>query len=178
VSKRTEGGEKVREIFFGMLLILLSVQSAAAGTMEDPYAALQIANKHPNALIFHLASDRANYVLGDEVYLTISLQNVSKETVYFWQYQPTENFRLKILSQNGTPLDAVWDRPLFQNAPHARRVSPGGKALEYGAHGETLIPVSQWGYHDLPRGTYFLTLEYTYYKNGTVTSNTIQITVN
>lgn len=168
----------MREIFCGMLLILFSVQSAGAGPMEDPYAALQIATKHPNALVFRLASDRTKYAFGDEVYLKIYLQNISKETVYFRQYQPTENFRLKILSQDGTPLDAVWDRPLFHSAPHARKVSPGENVLEYGAHGETLIPVSQWGYHDLPRGTYFLTLEYTYYKTGTITSNTIQITVN
>lgn len=160
-----------------MFLIFFALQTVGAVAIENPETVLPMANDQPNALVYVLTSDHATYSFGDEVYLNISIRNVSKGTVYFWQDLATTNFRLVVLPQNGTALPVIgWDRPMTLGAHYPRGVSPAETVIEWGAHGETLIPISEWGYHTLPRGTYHLTV-YSYFVKGTNPSSTIQITV-
>jgi len=161
-----------------MLLTLCTHQVVFAASVENPYVNIPFVYKNPNALAITLASDRAEYVFGDPVYLRIMLRNTSSEVVVFSYLRASVEFELQIVPQGGSPLLLPKaDFPMVLGGPVSfPTIAPGKMFIEFGKHEETLIPISDWGYSNLPRGKYSLTV-YPHYGRHAVASNTIQVIV-
>jgi len=133
-----------------MTIVTFSSLAALADT--------EYATHHPSSVVIMLSTDRTNYELGAEIYVTIKIKNISSIPLATYVNDNTTDYDLFV--RHGS---AVTQSSGLRNSPGGKVVSlrgselgPGSEVVDPGTHGKSSF-ISDWGIKIREPGTYMIT---------------------